>query len=231
MMSEFCDVNLSDRSSVRLFDEQVYSLTVNGRNLVSAALLPNMLEEFAVGYLITEGFASYEDIESVMVDKNTISVLTVNPFKVLLPKRSIISGCGGTASYLDPAKLPVLEDSYRISLSALHQNFSAEIEIAGGFSAAAVFSDGNTVMTSCLSLYSAFDKTIGAAGKKSAEYAVVCSGKVTADLVRKCLNAKVPVLASYKPATALAVKMAEKGNLTIVKLPEEIIYTHKIRVL
>jgi FdhD protein len=231
-MNEFSSTAISDGVLVRLLHEEVYSLTVNGRILASVALLPGMLEAFATGYLITEGLVPYQDIESVMVEKNTIGVLTVNPFKVLLPKRSVISGCGGTASYLDPAKLPVLKDAFTVPFPTLNTDFPEDISDAGGFSAAAVLSDGQVIASaSCLSLYSAFDKTVGAAEKAGAhEYAVVCSGKVTADLVRKCLNAGVPVLASEKPPTSLAVRMAEQGNLTLVRPVKNTIYTHSCRI-
>lgn len=234
LRSEFCEVTLGD-TVVRLLDEQVYSLNVNGRALVSAALLPNDLKEFGVGYLVSEGVVSYDEIESVMIEKTAIGVLTKNPFKVLLPKRSIISGCGGTASYLDPAKLPVLGDGFEISLGNLSAEFSSEMKNSGGFEAAAVSYDGKIICeASCLTFFSAFDKLVGKIFLENfvpKDLAVICSGKVTADLIRKCLNAKVSVLASYQPPTALAAYMAEMGRVTLVKLPEGMVYTHKFRIL
>ena len=91
-----------------LLNEQAFALTVNGRNLLSVLMLPDLKEEFARGYLVTEAIVAAEEIESVMLDGSTIGVLTRDPLKVLLPKRSVVSGCGGTASYLHPARLPVL---------------------------------------------------------------------------------------------------------------------------
>ena len=79
-----------------LLNEQPVSLTVNGRGLATVMMLRDMAEEFAVGYLTTEGIVSYADIESVMQNDAGVSVLTKNPFKVLLPKKSVLSGCGGT---------------------------------------------------------------------------------------------------------------------------------------
>lgn len=235
LQSEFCEVSLSDNAKVRLLDEQVYSLMVNGRSLATAALLPKDLKEFGIGYLVSEGIISYDEIESVMIDKTSIGILTKNPFKVLLPKRSIISGCGGTASYLDPAKLPVLGDGFEISLAKLSAEFSNDMKNFGGFEAASVTQNGEIISdASCLSLFSAFDKMLGKVFLKNCapeNLAVICSGKVTADLIRKSLNAKVSVLASLQPPTALAVKMAEKGRLTVVKLPEGAVYTHKFRIL
>ena len=78
-----------------LLNEQPVSLTVNGRGLATVMMLKDMAEEFAAGYLTTEGIVPYADIESVMLTKTGVSVLTKNPFKVLLPKKSVVSGCGG----------------------------------------------------------------------------------------------------------------------------------------
>ena len=86
-----------------------------------------MEKEFAYGYLKTEGIIQPEEIESVMLDGAEIGVLTANPFKVLLPKKTVVSGCGGTATYLDAAKLPVLEETIRRCRKAwILQSFAPE---------------------------------------------------------------------------------------------------------
>lgn len=64
-----------------LLNEQPVSLTVNGRGLATVMMLKDMAEEFAAGYLTTEGIVPYADIESVMETETGVSVLTKNPFK------------------------------------------------------------------------------------------------------------------------------------------------------
>ncbi|HJJ49909.1 MAG TPA: formate dehydrogenase accessory sulfurtransferase FdhD, partial [Methanocorpusculum sp.] len=120
-----------------LLNEQPVSLTVNGRGLVTVMMLKEMTEEFAAGYLLTEGIVPYTDIESMMRNDSGVSVLTKNPFKVLLPKKSVVSGCGGTASYLDPQKMPVLERSIPVPKNIQREEFSSEVIKAGGFGAKA----------------------------------------------------------------------------------------------
>ena len=202
-----------------LLDEQPVSLTVNGRGLVTVMMLKDMAKEFAVGYLMTEGIVPYEEIESIMQTETEVSVLTKNPFKVLLPKKSVISGCGGTASYLDPEKLPVLESCIPVPKNLLKHEFSGDIIKAGGFGAAA-FADGK--MEACvedIGQYASLDKVVGRLlleGIPPESTAVLVSGKVTADMVRKCLHAKISVLASKLPPTHLAVEVAKNGKLTLV---------------
>jgi len=154
-----------------------------------------------------------------MQTETEVSVLTKNPFKVLLPKKSVISGCGGTASYLDPEKLPVLESCIPVPKNMLKHEFSGDIIKAGGFGAAA-FADGK--MEACvedIGQYASLDKVVGRLlleGIPPESTAVLVSGKVTADMVRKCLHAKISVLASKLPPTHLAVEVAKNGKLTLV---------------
>ena len=201
-----------------LLDERLYSLTVNGRSLTSTLMLCGMEKEFAYGYLKTEGIIQPEEIESVMLDGAEIGVLTANPFKVLLPKKTVVSGCGGTATYLDAAKLPVLEET--IDPPALPENLDSDVLRAGGF-AAAVVSPKGFFLAEDVGQSAAIDKAVGSAilsGADLKKAALVLSGKVTADMVKKALNAGISVIASGYPATNLAAETAAAGNVKLVLL-------------
>ena len=202
-----------------LLNEQPVSLTVNGRGLVTVMMLNEMAAEFAAGYLTTEGIVPYADIESVMLTETGVSVLTKNPFKVLHPKKSVLSGCGGTASYLDPEKMPVLECCIPVPKDILTHAFSGGVIKAGGFGVKA-FAEGKlAASTEDIGQFTALDKAVGrllAEGIPPESTAVLVSGKVTADLVRKCLHAKISVLASKLPPTYLAAEVAKNGKLTLV---------------
>jgi FdhD protein len=178
-----------------------------------------MTEEFAAGYLTMEGIVPYTDIESVMQTETGVSVLTKNPFKVLLPKKSVVSGCGGTASYLDPEKMPVLESCIPVPKNMLKHEFSSDVIKAGGFGVKA-FVDGKIAASAeDLGQFTALDKVVGRLlmeGIPSESTAVLVSGKVTADMVRKCLHAKISVLASKQPPTHLAAEVAKNGKLRLV---------------
>jgi len=216
-----------------LFNEQAFALTVNGRNILSVLMLPDLPEEFARGYLATEAIIAADEIESIMIDGATIGVLTKNPFKVLLPKRAVISGCGGTASYLDPARLPVISGGITIPADTLAVQFPQNILTAGGFCAAVLLPDGTTFTAGDLSQPAAIDKACGLllrAGLPPAAAALIISGKPTADTIRKTLNAGFSILAAYQPPTALAVELAGTGNLTLVDIPHKKIRTHPERI-
>lgn len=90
---------------------------------------------------------------------------------------------------------------------------------AGGFGAKA-FANGKLVASADdIGQYSAQDKVVGKLlmdGISPENTAVIVSGKITAELVRKCLFAKISVLASKLPPTHLAAEVAKNGKLTLV---------------
>ena len=201
-----------------LLEERAYALTVNGRSIATVTMQAGLEKEFAYGYLLSEGIVQPSEIESVMVDGTDIGVLTRDTTKVLLPKKTVISGCGGTASYLDPEKLPVLEKT--IEPPAVSFVFDSETVQLGGFSAAVV-SSGKVVSADDIGQTAAIDKAFGKAilaGVDLSASALALSGKVTADMVRKALHAGVSVIFAKYPATSLAKETAEKTKLKIVKL-------------
>lgn len=207
-----------------LLDERLYSLSVNGRSLASPLMLSGMEKEFAYGYLKTENIVPENEIESVMVDRTDISVLTNSPFKVLLPKKTVVSGCGGTASYLDAERLPVLDETTVLPDRTVALEYAVHLHSdvlrAGGF-AAAIVSDAGIFQAEDVGQNSAIDKAVGAAliaGADISRTTLVLSGKVTADMVKKMLNARIPVVASAYPATNLAAEIAKAGHVKLMRL-------------
>ena len=89
---------------------------VNGRHMTTAILSPARFEDFITGYLYTEEIIrDVDEIESVRIEENRISVLTRNLFKRVSTKKTILSGCGGAVSYIDTEKLPTINSDLIIS--------------------------------------------------------------------------------------------------------------------
>ncbi|HJJ98948.1 MAG TPA: hypothetical protein O0X23_01880 [Methanocorpusculum sp.] len=170
-----------------LFNEQAFALTVNGRNssLFSCSQTIRMNSPAAILQ------PKQSSRLTIRVDGATIGVLTRNPFKVLLPKRAVISGCGGTTSYLDPARLTVISGGITIPSDTLAIPFPQNILDAGGYCAATVLPDGTIFTAGDLDQPVALDKACGLllhAGNHPATAALVISSKPTADTIRKTLK-------------------------------------------
>ena len=103
----------SEKVLHEVVEEVPVALFVNGRHAMTAMMSPVQLEDFVTGYLFTEQIIKgVEEIESIRIEKNRISVITKNLFKVLGPKKTILSGCGGSVSYIDAEKLPRIKSDF-----------------------------------------------------------------------------------------------------------------------
>ncbi|MHB8164333.1 MAG: formate dehydrogenase accessory sulfurtransferase FdhD, partial [Methanoregula sp.] len=93
------DGEKAETGSHEVIEEIPYALFINGRHAMTAMMSPVQLEDFVTGYLYTEQIIKgIDEIESIRIEKNRLSVITKNLFKVLGPKKTILSGCGGSAS-------------------------------------------------------------------------------------------------------------------------------------
>src|SRR5512138_3332610 len=110
------DGELARADTHEVIEEVPMALFVNGRHAMTAMMSPVQLEDFVTGYLYTEQIIkNVDEIESIRIEKNRISVITKNLFKVLGPKKTILSGCGGSTSFIDTEKLPKLTSDYTLN--------------------------------------------------------------------------------------------------------------------
>jgi len=67
--------------------------------------------------------------------------------------------------------------------------------------------------------HNALDKVIGYGLKHNVDFSrtiVTCSGRLSSEMVRKCLIANIPIIASRGATTTLAISMGEQSGLTII---------------
>lgn len=200
--------------------ETVIALFVNGRHAETAILSPGNLEEYTIGYLFSEEIIrSKDDIESIKIEKNRISVLTTNPFRITGRRKTILAGCGGSSSYIDTTSLPRIQDgSNPISLSVIREILS---KLHGEMESAMLFDrDGGTISSfHDIGCSSAVDRVIGYGLQHDLDFSVAVlgiSGRITSEMVRRCLLAGIPILVSTGPVTDLAVMIATETNLCII---------------
>jgi FdhD protein len=224
-------------------EELPVALFINGRHAMTAMMTPVRLEDFVTGYLFTEQIIkSVDEIESVKVEKNRISVLTKNVFKSFGPKRTILSGCGGSTSYIDIEKLPRVQSGQVISpqtiTNAVKTALDSEVHrITGGIHLVGLFNaEGVVTISEDIGRHNALDRVIGYGLSHKVDFSrtyIVSSGRISSEMVRKCLMAQVPVIISRGATTTLAISIAEKSGLTLIGFTrggKMNIYTHAQRV-
>ncbi len=226
-----------------VIEEVPLALFVNGRHAMTAMMSPVQLEDFVTGYLFTEQIIKgVDEIESIKIDKNRMSVITKNLFKVLGPKKTSLSGCGGSTSFIDTGKLPSIKSDYSISTVNIWISIKAvlnsELHITtGGIHIVALLDRENVLAVSeDIGRHNALDRVIGHALKSNIDLSktyVIVSGRISSEMVRKCLIANIPIIVSRGATTTLAVEIAEKTGLTVVGFArggKMVIYTHTHRI-
>ena len=219
------------------------AINVNGRHALTVMTSPVMLREFVIGLLYTERIIhEMDEIESIQIEPDRISVLTKNPFKILVSKKTVLSGCGGSSSFLDVAKLPKINSDLVIDAAdiraGMKQTLDSDLHVkTGGNHIVGLFQSGGSVcVAEDIGRHNALDRVIGYGLLNNVMFSrsfVVSSGRVSSEMARKCLIAGIPVIASRTATTSLAVEMAEKTGLTIVgfvRSDQMNIYTHPERI-
>jgi FdhD protein len=171
-----------------------------------------------------------------------MSVITKNLFKVLGPKKTILSGCGGSTSYIDTEKLPKITSDYVISPQEIWSSAKAVLNselhmTTGGIHIVALLDHEKILAVSeDIGRHNALDRVIGTALRKGIDLShsyVIVSGRISSEMVRKCLIANIPVIISRGATTTLAVEIAEKTGLAVIGFARGgklNIYTHPERI-
>jgi FdhD protein len=237
------DGNVAKAGTHEVIDEVPEALFVNGRHAMTAMMSPAGLEDFVTGYLFTEQIIkSADEIESIRIETSRISVITKNLFKVLGPKKTILSGCGGAASFIDTEKLPKITSDLSVSPDLLRSVTREVLEselhtITGGIHVVGLASERGIITRSeDIGRHNALDRVIGYGLKNKVDLSrtfAICSGRVSSEMVRKCLVANIPVMISRGATTTLAVTIAEQTGVCVVGFVRSAkmnIYSHPERI-
>jgi FdhD protein len=230
-------------SSHEVVMEVPLAVFVNGRHALTAMVSPTLLEEFVTGFLYTERIIrKLEDIESLRIEESrdrnrdtnekidgvstlSASVLTKDPFSIMLSGKTVLSGCGGDTSYVDMDRLPKIQSDLVTDVSTI-KSIMKETLVSdlhtrtGGIHIVGLFGpEGKICVIEDIGRHNALDRAIGYGLKHGVDFSrtiVTCSGRLSSEMVRKCLMANIPVIASRGATTKLAISMGEQAGLTII---------------
>jgi FdhD protein len=209
-------------------EEVPLSIFINGRHFVTAMTSPQMRKEFVTGHLFSERIICGPlEIESLEIEGNVARVIVEHPMRAIVPRRPIVSGCGGIASFLDESKLPEIKSDLRIgkqqAQDAMESISLSETHLAtGGVHSVGLFGEKEPIcIIEDIGRHNALDKAIGYAliQKQDFDFCrtfVACTGRVSSDMALKCSVAGIPIIVSRGATTSLAISIAERTNLCIV---------------
>lgn len=246
----------TDASEASLASEVPVALVYNGRPHAVMMCTPADLEDFGVGFTLTELIAPAADISRVDVVKYARGIelqmeIPAAAADALASRgRAIVgrTGCGlcGVEVIDDALRAPrTVASPLQVSREALwraSESLSAQQPLNKDTNAihAAAFADANgalRIVREDVGRHNALDKVIGALARSGqdagAGFAVVTS-RASYELIQKASVAGIPLLAAVSRPTALAVELAEQAGITLIGLLRgrtANVYSHHRRVL
>jgi FdhD protein len=232
-----------DRIDV-LAEETPIALVYNGISHAVMMASPADLEDFAVGFSISEGIAADKTeigaVEAVPVD-NGVEVrieLASRAFWNLKERRRTLAGrtgcglCGVDSLDQTVRDLPQIENDLKAPLAAIHRALDALPDAQVNNRAArslhgAAFAtpDGELkLVREDVGRHNALDKLIGGmirGGLDPASGMCVITSRCSFEMVQKAISAGFPILVAVSAPTLMARRLAEAHNLTMVALARQ----------
>jgi FdhD protein len=158
--------------------------------------------------------------------------------------RLIRAGCGAVDVDRTEIPLPQVISPLRVSLTAVHamgasMRAGQQLHKSVGGVHAAVLCDADgqaIVVCEDVGRHNAVDKAIGYCllrGMPLDRTMLLCSGRLSYEMVTKVVRVGIPILASVSTPTALAARLAERFGLTVVgylRGSRMTVYTHPERI-
>jgi FdhD protein len=237
-------------------EETPVALEYNGISHATMLATPADLEDFALGFSLTEGIVDSvadvrgidlrQECDGIVVELEISSACTVR----LRERRRAMAGrtgCGLCGVETLPEVLrpvPPVTTAAQVALPAVLQAMRAMRErqalheVTGATHAAgwALLDGTMKLVREDVGRHNALDKLIGAlarAGRPAGEGMVLVSSRASFEMVQKAASCGTGILAAVSAPTALAVRMAERANLTLLGFmrgEDATIYSHPERV-
>jgi FdhD protein len=238
-------------------NEVAIAITYGGSTQAVMMATPADLEDFAVGFSMTEGLIrSQADITSLDVIEEDEGVelrmwLVADLAETYSRRRRLLAGptgCGlcGIESLTEAVKPPVtvaagavfrpadVEAAMASLPGAQPMNRETRAVHAAGFW---MPGEGLVAVREDVGRHNALDKLVGhltRTGRNAALGIVVLTSRVSVEMVQKAAAIGAPMIAAVSAPTALAVRMADAAGITLVAIAREDsfeVFTHAARIM
>jgi FdhD protein len=225
--------------------EKKVRISVNGKEVMSIYCSPDMVREFVVGFVMTEGIirGSWCAERMSIEYGDEIRVDIPAEGEVSMEGRIFTSGCVGGITFERNEALEPISDHFMIKKDDLRRLFSlfqsrSELYRLTGCVHSAALSDGKDILCFAedIGRHNAVDKIIGFALIEQIAFTgkiVLASGRISSEISSKCSRWGIPVLVTRTAPTNLAIEIAEKRGVTVVGFMRGTrfnIYTHPERI-
>ena len=239
-----------------LAEETPVALIYNGVSHAVMLATAQDLEDFALGFSLSEGIISRADelySAEVVAQSNGIEVhcdIASERFAQLKERRRTLAGktgCGlcGAENLAQAMRYPAplkLRHNFEVAsmirgLQDMQIQQALQRQTGATHASAYVQADGKVVLLrEDVGRHNALDKLIGALAKTSIEKVgfVITTSRASFEMVQKTASAGVSMLIAVSAPTGLAVRVAEQCGLTLVGFARDsrfVVYSHADHIL
>jgi FdhD protein len=216
-------------------DEYPITLILNGYEIAVFQLTKHDLEDWAYGYLFSEGFIQRScEIESININEEmgSINVSLLNGFneeELFTKKKHYTAGCGRGVTFFSMTDVKNFqkvssEHGYKLSYllkkrSEFAQNSPFYLETGGMHGACIIDEAGNITVREDIGRHNAVDKIIGHTlrmGLQPERLVLLTTGRVSYEMLSKAAKFGFPVIGSRTAATKQAVQLAKYLNIEVI---------------
>lgn len=214
--------------------ERPLTLFLNGREIVTMMTIGDHPDLLAVGYLLNQGMLKADDVVTAIDHAEDIETIVVRTerqtdYEDKLKKKVQTSGCAqGTVfgDLMDELDGIALSQEARLRTSWLYAltrkiNTEPSLYLKAGAIHGCVLceADKPLVYMEDVGRHNAIDKIAGYMFRHhvtSDDKIFYTTGRLTSEMVIKCVKMRIPILVSRSGFTAWGVELARKAGLTLV---------------
>ncbi len=229
-IKQFNNGNLQFKTDI-VISEQSFTITINGDHLVTLSVLPEHLENLALGFLFSEGIVTdrNEIIHSdYCQEENRIDFsLDIENERLRNFKNSgeKTSGCGSSLSSTindegSGFQNMVIDPKVICSRMRDFIKSSSLFKETGGVHIAGLLIDESlTFIREDIGRHNAVDKAAGVAISKNLDLSktiLLCSGRISSEIVRKAIRLRIPMIVSKSAPTSKAISLGWQYGIYLI---------------
>jgi FdhD protein len=202
--------------------EEVYELYINNKFIDELVASPNQIKELGVGHAVCGGYISKNSIVNVHLDEN----------KIYVESEEIKD----SNEKLNQIKINI--DTI-LKIIKTMPTLSKIWALTGGVHWAALFNTSGEVLafSEDIGRHNAVDKVVGYAILNNINLGnciLASSGRQPYAMVKKLVNANIPIVITKSPPTDKGIKLARENNITLIGFARKnrfTIYSGKDRIV
>ncbi|WP_375723133.1 formate dehydrogenase accessory sulfurtransferase FdhD [Arcobacter sp. KX21116] len=257
--NDFCKkviIEKFDENGIELIEDNVIKeerveFFINNEKFLSVMTIAKDQDAHIVGFLLSEAvIKSFDDVKDISISEDGLKVninanISQDGYANLFKEKTLTSGCcvGVTGNADKSFECAFVNTKYSVNANDILSNMrkfntpSELFENTGCVHKAELILEDGTIFTSeDIGRHNAIDKVVGLASmnkkdiKKSVLYA---SGRLSMEMVVKCVMHKIPIVVSKAAVTFQGLKAANEHGITLIGFARNKkmnIYTHSGRI-